>query len=211
VTAKLVKSIALLTLAALASSSCGEFTREGRSPAIVVVRSLLVARGDTPDELVGNLLSDVVVLRTSPSPCSDTSPCRTIFNDVAEVQMSLISKDPGVPGIGANPSNLNQVTINRYRVEFRRTDGRNTPGVDVPFPFDSAITFTVLSDGVASMGFEIVRHAAKEEAPLKALAVNGNIISTIARVTFYGRDQAGNEVSVWGDVGVDFGDFADPD
>jgi hypothetical protein len=207
VTAKLVKSVVLLTLAALASSSCGEFTREGRSPAIVVVRSLLVARGDTPDELVGNLLSDVIVLRTSPSPCSDITPCRTIFNDVGEVQMSLILKDPA---IAASPSELNQVTINRYRVEYRRTDGRNTPGVDVPFPFDSAITFTVLNDGVASMDFEIVRHAAKEEAPLKALGVNGNIISTIARVTFFGRDQAGNEVSVWGDVGVDFGDFADP-
>ena len=208
-TAKLVKSVALLTLAALAAS-CGEFTREGRSPALVVVRSLLVARGDTPDELSGNLLSDVRVLKTSPAPCSDVSPCPTIFNDVAEVQMSLISKDPGVPGIGSNPSNLNQVTINHYRVEFRRTDGRNTPGVDVPFPFESAITFTVLADGVASMGFEIVRHVAKEEAPLKALAVNGNIISTIARVTFFGRDQAGNDVSVTADVGVDFGDFADP-
>lgn len=207
-TAKLVKSVVLLTLAALASSSCGEFTREGRSPAIVVVRSLLVARGDTPDEFVGNLLSDVLVMRTSPAPCSDTSPCPTIFNDIGEVQMSLILKDPG---IAASPSELNQVTINRYRVEYRRTDGRNTPGVDVPFPFDSAITFTVLNDGVASMDFEIVRHAAKEEAPLKALGVNGNIISTIARVTFFGRDQAGNEVSVWGDVGVDFGDFADPD
>ena len=207
-TAKLVKSVVLLTLAALASSSCGEFTREGRSPAIVVVRSLLVARGDTPDEFVGNLLSDVLVMRTSPAPCSDVSPCPTIFNDVGEVQMSLILKDPG---IAASPSELNQVTINRYRVEYRRTDGRNTPGVDVPFPFDSAITFTVLNDGVASMDFEIVRHTAKQEAPLKALGVNGNIISTIARVTFYGRDQAGNDISVWADVGVDFGDFADPD
>ena len=206
-TAKLVKSVALLSLATLAAS-CGEFTREGRSPAIVVVRSLLVARGDTPDEFVGNLLSDVLVMRTSPAPCSDTSPCPTIFNDIGEVQMSLILKDPG---IAANPTNLNQVTINRYRVEYRRTDGRNTPGVDVPFPFDSAITFTVLNDGVASMDFEIVRHVAKQEAPLKALLVNGNIISTIARVTFYGRDQAGNDVSVWADVGVDFGDFADPD
>lgn len=208
-TAKLVKSVALVTLAALAAS-CGEFTREGRAPALVVVRSLLVARGDTPEELSGNLLSDVRVLKTAPAPCSDVSPCPTIFNDVAEVQMSLILKDPGVPGIGANPSNLNQVTINHYRVEFHRTDGRNTPGVDVPYPFESAMTFTVLSDGVASMGFEIVRHVAKEEAPLKALAINGNIISTIATVTFYGRDQAGNDVSVSADVGVSFGDFADP-
>ena len=73
------------------------------------------------------------------------------------------------------------------------------------------MTFTVPSDGVVTMGFEIVRHTAKEEAPLRALAVDGNIIHTIARVTFYGRDQAGNDVSVWGDVGINFGDFADPD
>ena len=26
--------------------------------------------------------------------------------------------------------------MTRYRVEFRRTDGRNTPGVDVPYGFD---------------------------------------------------------------------------
>jgi hypothetical protein len=209
VIANLVKSVALLTLAALASN-CGEFTREGRSPALVVIRSLTVARGDTPAELGGNLLSDVRVLRTSPAPCSDVSPCATIFNDIGEVQMSLLLKDPGVPGIGANPSNLNQVTINHYRVEYRRTDGRNTPGVDIPFPFESAVTFTVLNDGVSSMGFEIVRHVAKQEAPLRALSANNIIINAIARVTFYGRDQAGNEVSVWADVGVDFGDFADP-
>ena len=208
-TAKLVKSVAFLTLAALASS-CGEFTREGRAPTIVVVRSLQVARGDTPDEFGGNLLSDVVVLKTSPAPCSDVTPCATIFNDVAEVQMSLLLKDPGAPGIAANPTLLNQVTINHYRVEYRRTDGRNTPGVDVPWPFESAMTFTVLNDGVSSMGFEIVRHVAKQEAPLKALAYNGEIIHTIARVTFYGRDQAGNDVSAWADVGIDFGNFADP-
>jgi hypothetical protein len=40
---------------------------------------------------------------------------------------------------------------------------------------------------------------------------NGNLISAIARVTFWGHDQAGNEVSAYADVGVDFGNFADPD
>jgi hypothetical protein len=37
-----------------------------------------------------------------------------------------------------------------------------------------------------------------------------NIISTIAEVTFYGRDQAGNDVAVAGLVSINFGDFADP-
>jgi hypothetical protein len=36
-------------------------------------------------------------------------------------------------------------------------------------------------------------------------------IHTLAEVTFYGSDQAGNEVSVAGLISVNFGDFADPD
>ena len=44
-------------------------------------------------------------------------------------------------------------------------------------------------------------------------ALEGEIartISTIAEVTFYGRDQAGNEVSATGMLSVNFGDFGDP-
>ncbi len=204
-TAKLVKSIALLTLAALAAS-CGEFTREGRAPAIVVVRSLEGASGATPDELGGTLDSDVVTNVTRPAPCSEESPCPTIFPDVAEVQLTLVPKNPG---IGSGPSELNSVTINRYRVEYQRTDGRNNLGVDVPYPFDSALTVTVPNDGVVTAGFELVRHAAKLEAPLKALR-DGGFLSTIAQVTFYGRDQAGNEVTVSSQIGIHFGNFADP-
>jgi hypothetical protein len=63
---------------------------------------------------------------------------------------------------------------------------------------------------LVTAGFQIVRHSAKEEAPLKALRFNGSIISTIATVTFYGQDQAGNEISAAGNIGIDFGDFADP-
>lgn len=158
----------------------------------------------------GTLLSDVVTLQNSPAPCTDVNPCPTIFNDVAEVTMSLIAKDPGVPGLASNPSFLNAVTINRYRVVYRRPDGHNTPGVDVPYAFDSALTFTVPSDGVATAGFQVVRHSAKEEAPLRALASTANIINTIAEITFYGRDQAGNDVTVTATAGVDFGNFADP-
>jgi hypothetical protein len=40
---------------------------------------------------------------------------------------------------------------------------------------------------------------------------NARFISTIAEITFYGRDQAGNEVTAVGMMNVNFGDWADPD
>jgi hypothetical protein len=134
----------------------------------------------------------------------------TIFSDSAEVVMSLILRDPGQPGIASAPSAINQVTFSRYRVTYRRSDGRNTAGVDVPYPFDGAATFTVPAEGTVSAGFEIVRHVAKEEAPLRALASSGVIISTISEVTFYGRDQAGNDVQATAAILIDFGNFGDP-
>jgi threonine synthase len=113
-----------------------------------------------------------------------------------------------VPGVTAAPTPLNAVTFTRYHVDYIRADGRNTPGVDVPFPFDAAQTFTVQED--FDVVVELVRHVAKAEAPLRALVSDVNIISTIATITFYGKDQAGNAVSVTGQVQVNFGNFADP-
>lgn len=200
---KQTTAAAVVALAAV-SAACGEFVRDqGRSPSQVVITRLAAGEDDE-----ATLRSDVIRLITT-SPCSETSPCPTVFNDSATVQMQLMLKDPGVPGVPAAPSQLNFVTFSRYRVSYRRTDGRNTPGVDVPYPFDSAVTFTV-TDAGGSSDFQIVRHSAKEEAPLRALAGSNAIISTIAEITFYGRDQAGNEVIATGSMGVDFGNFADP-
>lgn len=195
---------------AVAASGCGDLATQGRSPSQVVILSLSAASGATPAEFGGNLLSDVVtnVDRTVGGQ-QVSSP--TIFNDVGAVEFALILKDPGSdPAAPAGPSALNAVTITRYRVVYRRADGRNTPGVDVPFSFDSGVTVTVTADG-GSTGFEIVRSSAKLEAPLRALTDNPDIISTIAEVTFYGHDQAGNDVSATGTIGINFGNFADPD
>jgi hypothetical protein len=59
----------------------------------------------------------------------------------------------------------------------------------------------------------MVRHQAKLEAPLRAMAFGGGrlFISTIARVTFYGSDLAGNEVQAVGTISVSFGDYGDPE
>ena len=80
----------------------------------------------------------------------------------------------------------------------------------MPYAFDGAATFTVPADGSATAGFVIVRSQAKREAPLASLVTNDTLITTIAYVTFYGRDQVGNEVSVTGTIDVTFGNFGDP-
>ena len=71
---------------------------------------------------------------------------------------------------------------------------------------------TIPSNGSASAGFDLVRHQMKIEPPLRNLVNGGNarFISTIAEITFYGRDQAGNEVTAFGTMSVNFGDWADP-
>lgn len=199
-------SIALLTLA---SAGCGEFVRQSRSPSQVVVMSLQAASGADPGKLGGTLHSDVITdVKTKINEVERLVP--TVFNDVGEVEMALLLKDPGQPGLPSEPSAINQVTMTRYRVTYRRSDGRNTLGIDVPFPFDGAATFTVPASGTVKAGFEIVRHVAKDEAPLRALASNGLIISTIAEVVFYGRDQAGNDVQASASILIDFGNFGDP-
>ena len=92
---------------------------------------------------------------------------------------------------------------------FRRADGRNRPGVDVPYPFDGALSATI-TNTPTSIGFTMVRVQAKIEPPLVALSAGGAIaISTIAEVTFYGEDLAGNGFATSGSMSVNFADWAD--
>jgi hypothetical protein len=204
-----IKTLALVPLVAMLSAGCGEMSRQGRSPAQVVIQSLQGASGATPGTFGNPVLSDVETLLTTPAPCTPDTPCPTFFNDLGQVTMTLVLKDPGQSGSPAAPSELNQVTFTRYRVSYRRSDGRNTPGVDVPFPIDSAVTFTVPPSGQTTAAFELVRNLAKRESPLLALRTNGTIINAVADVSFFGRDQAGNDVTATGSLAVNFGNFAD--
>jgi hypothetical protein len=59
--------------------------------------------------------------------------------------------------------------------------------------------------------FDLVRHVNKAEPPLSNLRGigGGQFINAIVQVTFWGHDQAGNEVEASGTVNVNFADFAD--
>ena len=199
-----------MLLLAVAGTGCGQYVRDsGRAPAQPIILALQGASGAQPDKFSGTVQSDVL---TYVNKTIGTEQIRvpTVFNDFGAVTMRLILKDPGAAGSVTLPTPINQVTFTRYTVTYSRSDGRNTPGVDVPYPLDGGLTFTAQSDKDVSAVFELVRHTAKEDAPLRALITNPVIISTVAQVTFYGRDQAGNDVSVTGRISVDFGDFGDP-
>jgi hypothetical protein len=132
----------------------------------------------------------------------------TVYDDPGRVVLALAMKNP----VGTEPTSANFVTFNRYRVTYIRADGRNTPGVDVPYPFDGAITATV-TDQPVTVGLTLVRIQAKLERPLLPLVGGGGslAISTIAEVTLYGADQTGREVSATGRISITFADWGDPD
>lgn len=193
--------VAAALMAATVAAGCGEQVRRGRSPAQVVIVSILSARGTgaaVPTTFgSGPLLSDV----------PDVGAGETVFDDFGQVTMRLVMRDPGNTATVAAPTPLNEVTITSYRVEYRRTDGRNTPGIDVPFPFTGALTITVGAGNTAA-AFELVRHVAKLETPLAPLSRNSVVLTVIADVTFFGRDQAGNAVSATGSIQINFANFA---
>jgi hypothetical protein len=199
----------VLVVAVAISASCGKVVREGRSPVYMVIDSLGAAPGSNPEQFGGTLLSDVITNVTSPAPCSSDSPCPTYFNDLGQAKLRISPKNVGTPSSPSTLTTNNDVTVRQIHVTYRRADGRSTPGVDVPYAFDAAATGTIPAGGTLTLSFELVRNVAKEESPLVQLITSPTVITTLADVTFYGTDQAGNDLAVTGTIQIDFGNFGD--
>jgi len=196
---------ALAGLALLATVSCGDTATQGKSSAYLVIDALRGAPGVTAGDTVkfGDVLQ------------SDVQTKGSIFEDLGQVVLHGAMKNPGPdPAKPVAPTAYSLITIDRYHVDFVRSDGRSVQGVDVPYAFDGAVTGTLAGETASvTLNFALVRAQSKAEAPLMALRGLGGgvLISTIAEVTFYGRDQAGNAVTVTGRISVNFADWADPD
>jgi hypothetical protein len=193
--------LAMAAVCALGTAACGsELLRTGRAPVYLTIIDLK-ARPGGGTTLADNLLSDVA------------TSAGTIFNDlgVATFRVELKDQSAVLRGVASATTPMQSVTLTRYRVTFRRADGRNRPGVDVPFGFDGAVTATIPVGVTRTVIFDIVRHANKAEPPLRNLWQLGGqlIISTVAEISFFGRDQNGNELTVTGMMDVTFGDFPD--
>lgn len=188
---KFIPLLVLLGVAAAATSACGDVVRDGRSPMFLVIDLLQGPTGTVAQ--------------------SDVRTQGRIDADLGRVTLRVEPKNVAPTPSALEPSTNNEVTISRYRVSYRRSDGRRTQGVDVPYTFDGAVTGTVRPGLPLELGFVLVRNVAKAEAPLAQLAANAVVLTTIADVTFYGRDRVGNDINVTGSIQVDFGNFADPD
>src|SRR5688572_4131886 len=124
------------------SVSCGNIAEQGKAPVTVIIDSLEAASGAEPGNMGGFLLSDVQTL-VDQEVGGETVRVPVNFNDVARATMQLITKDAGNQQNSLAPTPWNAVTINRFHINFVRADGRNTPGVDVPYPVDGALTATL--------------------------------------------------------------------
>ncbi|MEW5981608.1 MAG: hypothetical protein AB1806_04480 [Acidobacteriota bacterium] len=209
-TARYATALTVVALAFFGGISCGGMNENGRSPSYLFIEALTAASGAKPDSFANLLESDVITnVRVQFGGQETLQP--TIFEDTGRAVLRMALKDVGAPNAPTTPTSTNAITVTRYRVEFRRTDGRSTPGVDVPYAFDGGATGTFDANG-GTLVFVLVRAQAKLEEPLKSLRGGGGaiLLSTIADVTFYGHDQNGNAVSVTGQISVNFADWGDP-
>ena len=185
---------AIVAVAALAAAACGDKVLQGKGSSYLVIDQLTAASGAKAETFSSVLQSDVLTEGG-------------VLEDLGKVTLHIAMKDVS---LGTEPTANNLITVNRYRVDFVRSDGRNTQGVDVPYSVDGAVTGTVTASQT-SLVFSIVPVQRKLEAPLRALRYQGGAVAimTIANVTFYGFDQAGNAVAVTGSISVNFADWAD--
>jgi hypothetical protein len=190
-------ALALAAAAALATAACSDKVLQGKGSSYLVVDELAAASGAKADTFSTVLQSDVLTKGG-------------VLEDLGKMTLHIAMKDVTVT-TGTEPTANNAITVNRYHIDFVRSDGRNTPGVDVPYGVDGAVTGTITTSQT-SLVFALVPVQRKLEAPLLALRNLGGAIAimTIANVTFYGYDQAGNAVSVTGSISVNFADWADP-
>ena len=202
----LKRFLALVALGATATS-CGDVVRNGRAPSYLVIDSLQGIRGAaTTGTPASTLISDVITNVIAPAPCAQDNPCPTIFGDAGEATMHIALKDPGTATNPSTPTEVNAITITRYHVDT------SAPTATIRPASTSRTASTARSPSrcqprrrSGSSSFA----SRRSKNTLVQLKVSKSVITTIARVTFYGRDQAGNDVTATGSIQVDFGNYGD--
>lgn len=191
-----------LALAAAALPGCTKQQLQGQGSSYLIIDRLTAKAGtiggDSGAADESNVLESDVLYQTDEAS--------GIVADLGRAIFRLGMKDPGSANSPTEPTSANFITVTRYEVRYLRSDGKTTPGVDVPFGFSGAATGTISGEG-GEILFTLVRVQAKAESPLVAL-IDGGALSTLAEVTFFGQDQAGRTTSVKGMIGINFANYA---
>ena len=186
--------IAVILSAFLALYSCNPIEDDSRSASMLLVDNVL---GTDAEGKSGNFLQSDVVLTSG-----------SIKADSATATLRAETLDPD-PLLGTSP--YNDLVVTRYLVSYTRTDGRNSPGIDVPYPFEGSMSTVVKAGSTASVSFVIVREVAKMEPPLIRLVDIGaeQVLTCTAKVEFYGHDVTNRTVKATGYLTIYFANYAD--
>jgi hypothetical protein len=198
---------ALLILLAvmLVSYACTSVEDSTRTGTLLVVNSVTGFAGGEQGEESTPLLSDTC--DNSDGEPQDPDLC-TVFNDNAEIDFAVqFLQNPPAPG----GSFINDMVVNRYRVDYIRPNGRNTPGVDVPFGIDGTMNIRVPVNGTANASIVVVRHEAKREPPLSNLDIEPGegVLTANAQMKFFGQDLAGRTASAIGFLEIHFANYGE--
>jgi len=125
--------------------------------------------------------------------------------DTIEVRVENKPINPNVSAVDWR----GDIVIERYEVQYYRSDGRSTPGVDVPFSISGNLAFEVIFNEDTNVPIEVVRRQAKIEPPLLGLMDNGKVVTMFAKIILHAKTNAGKASTASGQMQIDFANFAD--
>jgi hypothetical protein len=204
-------AVLILLALMLVTYACTQVEEEaGRTGSLLVVNSVTGFAGGEDGDEGTPLLSDTC---DNPSTEPQDPDLCSVFNDNAELEFGnqFLQIGPGA-GLGG-PTFLNDIVVNQYRVDYVRPNGRNTPGVDVPFGIDGRMNMRVPSNGTAVVSIVVVRHEAKREPPLSNLDIEPGeeVLTANAQMKFFGQDLAGRTASALGFLEIHFANYGEED
>jgi hypothetical protein len=123
--------------------------------------------------------------------------------DNVDVTLSVRNKNPTLAG-----GSQGDVLLTQYEVLYRRTDGAEVEGVNVPHTIRGVIASSVEVDNTVTVPLEVVRRQAKLEPPLSAMT-GFDIMTVIAEITMSGETVSGESVSATGRLQIDFANYGD--
>ena len=201
-------AVLILLALTIITYACTQVEDNTRSASLLVVETVSGDPGGPGEEAGVPLFSDVC--DNEDIEPQDPEFC-TVFNDNAEVQFAneYLQIGPG-SGVG-NPSILNDIIVNQYRVDYFRPNGRNTPGVDVPFGIDGTMNLRIAINSSSGGSITVVRHEAKREPPLAELSsgTSEGVLTANAQLKFFGQDLAGRTVSATGFLEIHFANYGE--
>lgn len=177
--------------------SCNPIENESKSSSLLIVENV------TGTDLEGN---EANFLQSDVEKVDSATGQRYVTADIAKAKLKAVLLSP-VSVFG--PSAYNDILVTRYVVSYTRTDGKNQPGVDVPYPFEGSLSALIKIDSTSEISFIIVREVSKLEPPLINLAQGRGegVLTVTAKIDFYGQDMTKNKVKATGYLTIWFANY----